>query len=186
MPNGETWEFDSAAPEQSHKQLREQLGPIIGKSLAVLRVDGTGKVMEVRSTYHSNAGRYESDLPFTITLTGADLQTGQTWTRPYRITLDPPLGAGEKFQAEQTYQVRGADGTQALIAFASTIKDPPKDPKGRLALLQMQPQGEVTFDSRLGMIIHARVQTGGVVEGHHGEGSRYEFSSEYREQLIAY
>lgn len=186
LPSGETWEFDSTNPEQSHKQLREQLSPFVGKALALLRVDAQGKVLEVKSTMQGSARRYESELPFVVTLPGTDLQTTQTWSRPYRIILDPPLGTGERFNAEQTFQSRGVNNGLVAISFATTIKEQPKEALERLPLLQMQPQGEAVFDPRLGLMTSARFVSTGAVEGHHGEGSRYEFSSEYKEQLVSY
>jgi hypothetical protein len=186
LPSGETWEFDSTAPDQSHKQLREQLSPFVGKALALLRVDAMGKVLEVKSTLQGSARRYESELPFVVTLPGVDFQTAQSWTRPYRIVLDPPLGTGERFAAEQVFQLRGTNNGFVSITFSTTIKEQPKEPMERLPLLQMQPQGEALFDPKLGLVVSSRFTSGGVVEGHQGEGSRYEFSSEYKEQLVSY
>jgi hypothetical protein len=186
LPSGETWEYDSASPETSHKQLREQLGQFVGKALAVLRIDPQGKVLEVKSTLQGSARRYESELPFVVTLPGTDLQMAQSWSRPFRVIMDPPLGEGERYNAEQSFQVRSMPGGLATISFTTAIKDLPRDPMARLPLLQFQPQGEAVFDPKLGLIVSARYASTGVVEGHQGEGSRYEFTSEYSEQLVAH
>jgi hypothetical protein len=185
LPTGDTLAFDSKNPEGSHPQLREQLRTLIGKPLVVLRVDGTGKVVEVKSAANGPTSRYESELPFVVTLPGKALQGGQVWKRAYRIVLDPPLGAGEKYAAEQTYQVKSMNAGQAVIAFATAVKEMPPNPADQLPLLQTQPRGEVTFDARRGVMTKAVVTSGGGVEGHLGEGSRYEFSSHYQEQLIS-
>src|SRR5262245_56033690 len=42
-PNGETLMFDSANPDKSTPELREQMGKFIGQTLAVLRVDSLGR-----------------------------------------------------------------------------------------------------------------------------------------------
>jgi hypothetical protein len=186
LPSGSVLDFDSSNPDGSHQQLREQISPLIGKPLVVLRVDSAGKVVEVKASQQGPASRFESELPFIISLPGKPLQQGQTWSRTYRVVLDPPLGTGEKYAAEQTYQVRGVTPGQVTIAFATTLKDLPPSPAERLPLLQFQPKGEAMFDAKLGLILRARVLSGGVIEGHQGEGSRYEFSSDYREQLLSH
>jgi hypothetical protein len=110
----------------------------------------------------------------------------QSWSRPFRVIMDPPLGEGERYNAEQSFQVRSMPGGLATISFTTAIKDLPRDPMARLPLLQFQPQGEAVFDPKLGLIVSARYASTGVVEGHQGEGSRYEFTSEYSEQLVAH
>src|SRR5262249_50783074 len=49
-PDGETLLYDSANPDKSTPQLREQLGRFVGVPLAVLRVDGYGRVAEVKES----------------------------------------------------------------------------------------------------------------------------------------
>lgn len=184
LPNGDVWQYDSSAPERGHKQLAQQFGPLVNKPLAVLRVDSTGKVLEVKSTVQGATSRFEAELPFIVTLPGAAMHGGQTWSRGYHIVLDPPIGTGEKFAAEQHYQVKSFINGEAKIEFSTTIKELPKIASDRLPLLQLQPRGTVTFDARRGLMTNAHVASSGVVEGHQGEGSRYEFKSEYREQLV--
>jgi hypothetical protein len=186
LPNGEVWEYDSTQPDAGHRALREQLSPMIGKTLAVLRVDATGQVVEVKSTVLGSPGRYEAELPFTVTLPGTALQTNLSWTRRYRVVLDAPLGRGEKYNAEQLYQVRTVQDNLVTIAFGTGMRDQPKNLMERLPLLQHQPHGEAVFDSRLGLITSSRFTSGGVVEGHQGNGSRYEFQTEIKELLIAH
>ncbi len=183
LPSGETWTFDSDKPDAGTKQLKEQLGQHVGKVLAVLRVDAYGKVVEVKSSV-GPASRFDCELPFVVTLPASGWRNGQTWTRGYRLVMDPPLGAGEQYTAEQAYQLQnGTDG--AAITFVTTIKDLPQGAADQLPLMQMRPRGRVTFDAKLGLMTSAYVTSGGTVEGHQGEGSKYEFSSEYKEQLVS-
>jgi hypothetical protein len=184
VPGGEVLGFDSDRPEQAHPQLRAQLAPLLNKPLVTLRVDPYGRVAEVKSAQQEQVNRYQSELPFTVILPGVALEAGQQWKRDYRIVLDPPLGTGEVYSAEQVYAVRSAGNGRATIAFGTTIKDLPPDPSDRIPLLQFQPRGEVVFDAQTGCIVSARVVSSGVVEGHGGEGSRYEFRTEYTEELV--
>src|SRR5438128_11564100 len=94
--NGETLLFDSQDQAKSNPALYEQMSKFIGKTLAVLRIDPFGRVIEVKQGV---ASRYEAEPPFVIVFPAAKAQVGQAWRRPYTITLDPPLGTGEKYQA---------------------------------------------------------------------------------------
>jgi hypothetical protein len=185
LPSKEVIEFDSEKPEQANQALRERMAMYVGKPLAVIRLDPTGRVLEVKSS-QGPASRFEHELPFAITLSGKPLEVGQKWTREYQITLDPPLGTGEKYAAQQPYEVKSVGKGQAKITFETTLKNPPANASDRVPLLQLQPKGEVTFWSGYGLMWNAVITSGGVVEGHMGEGSKYEFTSEYREQLVKY
>src|SRR5207247_10212701 len=71
--------FDSANPEKSDPHMREELARFVGQPLAVLRVDGQGRVVQVLESKHGPASRFESELPFVIVLPGETRQPGQSW-----------------------------------------------------------------------------------------------------------
>jgi hypothetical protein len=141
--------------------------------------------VEVKSS-QGPASRFEHELPFAIVVPGQPLEVGQKWSREYQISLDPPLGTGEKYAALQNYEVKSIGKGQAKIAFETTLKNPPSNAGDKVPLLQLQPRGEVTFWSAHGLMWNAVITSGGVIDGHAGEGSKYEFTSEYREQLVKY
>ncbi|MCS6977794.1 MAG: hypothetical protein NZM31_12420 [Gemmatales bacterium] len=184
LPSGEVWEYDSAAPEASAAALREKLAPFVGKPLAVFRIDPWGRVVESRTLSPVFADRFVNELPFTICLASRDLQPGQTWSRSFRRPVTSPTGSKSEAELEQQFQVRSIHNGQVVIAFATQIQNQPGELLARLPLLQCQPTGEAIFDMQLGQVVSARYVSGGVIEGHQGEGSRYEFSSECRETLI--
>src|SRR5437868_60517 len=65
---GDVLIFDSERPEQSDPQLREQLTKFVATPLGVVRVDGRGQLLEVRESKNGPASRFESQLPFLVTL----------------------------------------------------------------------------------------------------------------------
>lgn len=186
LPTGEVWEFDSTSPDLSHPLLRDRLGDYVGKRLAVLRVDPWGRIVEVRSSALVPADHYQVELPFVACLPGRELAVGQTWVRTFRIPVESSNKARNEVEAEQQFQVRGIHNNQIAIAFTTQFRDQPREALARLPLLQYQPQGEAVFDPQLGLVVSARYVSSGIVEGHQGDGSRYEFSSEIRETLIAH
>ncbi len=180
-PSGETVLFDSANPEKSTPELREQMSKFIGRTLAVLRVDGQGKVVEVKQ---GQASRYDSEPPFTLRLPEQAVNLGQAWERKYEITLDPPLGTGEKYQASQRYRLTKADNGLAAIQLTTTLKTQPDGPADRIPLLQKQPEGEILFNSAAGRVESVNLRIEKSLEGHQGQGSSYRFSSTYKEQYV--
>jgi hypothetical protein len=176
--------FDSANPEKSDPHMREQLARFLGQPLAVLRVDGQGRVVQVVESKHGPASRFESELPFVIVLPGETREPGQSWERGYRITLEPPQGAGEKVEAAQTYTCKAvAEGTVA-IALMTLVKTMPESLLDRVPLLQMQPEGEVLFDTKEGRLSRAHLHIEKELKGHQGEGSSYRFRSTYTEEFV--
>lgn len=179
-PNGETIVFDSEKPDQSTPWLHEQMAKYVGKTLAVLRVDGYGRVVEVKQ---GEAARYEAEPPFALVLPEGTPEAGQGWVQPFTVVLAPPQGTGEKYEVRQKYQcVKVADG-QATVDVKAEYQTPPQSVQERLPLLQKEVEGQAVFDVRAGRLVSARLNIDRTVEGHQGPGSSYRFQSRYVEEL---
>jgi hypothetical protein len=184
LANGEVLLFDSADPEKSNAQLREQLSGFVNTPLAVLRIDARGQVLEVKESRFGPASRFESEPPFLFTLPEAEPQPGQAWERTYQITLEPPMGTGEKYAAVQRCACKEAAGATATVTLATALKTLPESVADRVPLLQMQPEGEIVFDVQAGCVRSASLRIDKELTGHQGEGSRYHFQSVYTEELV--
>jgi hypothetical protein len=179
-PNGEVLLFDSSDKDKSTPALREQLEKLIGQPLAVLRVDGFGQVVEVKQ---GQANRYDSELPFTLVLPAQTPAAQQSWSREYNITLDPPLGTGEKQPAKQRYTCVSIGDGLAKVAMQTMLVKQPDTKQEMLPLLQKLPQGEVVFDVQHGRMQSVHLVIDQQIQGHQGEGSSYQFRSTYTEQV---
>jgi hypothetical protein len=184
MPTGATAFFDSAQPEKSDPELREQLSKYVGTPLATLRIDSRGKVIEVKESKHAPPSRYENELPFALVLPAEGLRQGQAWDRPYTLTLDPPLGTGEKYAAEQKYLCKEMAGPIVTIVFKTLLKGTPQDKGDQAKLLQFLPDGEAVFDLRLGCLRRSRLVVNQEMKGHQGEDSSYQIQSSYLEEYV--
>src|SRR5262245_12152191 len=76
-PSGDVLTYDSANPDKSDAHLKKALEGYLNVTLATLRVDATGKVVEVKES-KSPASTYENELPFLALLPAAPLQAGAT------------------------------------------------------------------------------------------------------------
>jgi hypothetical protein len=181
-PDGETLLYDSRDPDKSTPELREQMAKFVGPTLAVLRVDPAGKVIEVKQ---GSAERYDAEPPFAVVFPRADAEpaVGQQWARPYTVVLAPPQGTGEKVGATQTYHCVKLDGGRATIDVKTAFKNPPEAAQDRLPLLQKDVAGQVVFDVAAGQLVAARFAIDRTVENHQGPGSSYRFRSRYVEEL---
>jgi hypothetical protein len=184
MPNRDTLLFDSRNPEKNDPHLREELARFVGPALAVLRVDRQGRVVEVKESKHGPASRFESELPFVMVLPSEGLKPGQNWERAYRITLEPPQGTGEKYEALQNYSCKTMANGMAVIGITTHLKTMPESLLDRVPLLQLQPEGEMVFDVQAGRLRQARLRIEKELKGHQGEGSSYRFQSSYLEELV--
>lgn len=184
-PDGKTLLFDSAEPDKSDPDLKEQLSKYVGTVLAVLRVDGFGRVVEVKESKHGPASKFESDLPFKLVVPAAEVKEGMTWERKYKITLEPPQGTGEKYDAKQTYTCKAVKDGAAAVTFTTAIINPPESVADQRPLLPMQTEGEVVFDVKAGVMKSARVMIDKELKGHQGEGSSYRLQSRYTEEYVS-
>ncbi|HMC63341.1 MAG TPA: hypothetical protein VKI65_00225 [Gemmataceae bacterium] len=184
-PKGETLLFDSANREKSDPQMWEQLSKYVGQPLAVLRVDGRGQVVEVKESKHGPASRFEAEPPFIITLPDEAPKQGEVWERGYRITVEPPDGTGEKYDAVQQYACKSITPDSATLGLKTQLKTQPQALADRIPLFRMLPEGEVIFDTRYGYLRSARTVIEKELTGHQGEGSSYRFKSTYTEEYVS-
>ncbi len=179
-PDGEKLVFDSGAIDKSSPELREQMSKFIGQTLAVVRVDRFGKVVEVQQ---GGANRYDSELPFALRLPGQVVKAGQVWTRRYEVSLDPPHGTGEKFDASQRYELVKVDGGLATLRMTTHIKMP--DSKiDQIPLLQKQPEGEIVFHVQAGRLESVAFRIDRELQGFEGQASSYRLVSVYQERFV--
>ena len=172
-PGGETLVFDSANPDKSTPALKEVMKKFLNTPLAVVRVDAAGKVVEVKSST-THASSYENELPFIVQFPAAGLEAGKGWERAFKITLAPPLGTGEKYDAVQTFACKSIKDGQATIGLATALKTAPKAAADAIPLWQMMPEGELVFDLKAGRLHSAKL---GISKELKGEGSACKFTS---------
>jgi hypothetical protein len=183
-PDGKALLFDSADPDHSDPALKEELSRYVGTVLAVLRVDIYGRVVEVKESKHGPASKFESDLPFKLAVPGAEVREGAAWERKYKITLEPPQGTGEKYDAKQTYTCKAIKDGSATVAFTTTVLNPPESVADQRPLLPMQTEGEAVFDIGAGIMKSAKVRIDKELKNHQGEGSSYRLESRYSEEYV--
>jgi hypothetical protein len=184
-PGGDPILFDSANPDKSTPQMKEQMAKYVNAPLALLRVDGSGRVVEVKESKFGPPSRFENELPFVGVLPAeGPTKAGQTWERAYKITLEPPQGAGEKYDAVQKFTAKSPADGLAAVAFATTLKSPPEAAADQVPLLQMQPEGEVVYDLKAGRMRSATWAVDKEVKGHQGDDSSYHVTCKYTEQYV--
>jgi hypothetical protein len=184
-PDGKTVVFDSADLDRSDPAMKEQLSKYVGGVLAVLRIDGFGRVVEVKESKHGPASKFESDLPFKMVLPAADVKEGASWEHKYKTTLEPPQGTGEKYDATKTYTCDSIKDGAAVVMFKTAITNLPESAADQRPLLPAQTEGSVVFDVRTGLMKSARVSINKELKGSQGEGSSYRLQSNYTEELVS-
>ncbi len=172
---GKTLLFDSANPDKSTPELKEQMTRYVGPVLAVLRVDSYGRVVEVKERKFGSADRFEIELPFVGVVPAGALKAGQQWERTFKVTLDPPQGTGEKYDAVQRYTCKAADANAATIAVATEMKTQPDAAANRVSLVQNLAEGDLVFDYQAGRLKNATLKVDKEVKEPQGEGSNYHF-----------
>jgi hypothetical protein len=179
-PNGESELFDSTRPED----LKDgEMGKLIGTVLAVVKLDATGKLLEVKEAKFGTKSRFMADLPFKLVLPDQELKVGLNWERPFTLQLDPPQGTGETHAAIHRYQVQGVADGRATINIATLIKEVPTDTDEYIPLLPMLIEGDVYLDVTNGRYLGSRLNIKKELKNHAGEGTGYHFSSSYVEEL---
>lgn len=180
QPTGETDIFDSTKPDDLNKN---EMSKLIGQTLAVVRLDPTGKLVEVKESKFGSKSRFETDLPFKIVLPESGPKEGQTWDRTFTIKLDPPQGTGETYEATQRCAAKAPVNGFTTVAVSTTIKDMPTQASDQIPLLPMLMEGDIYFHAQSGRYQAARLKIKKELLNHQGEGTKYIFESTYSEDL---
>jgi len=183
-PSGEVLRFDSSDPEKSTAQLREQVGRYVGVPLAVLRLDARGNLLEVKTCKFGTPSRFESELPLVGVLPPEAPHPGLTWDRQYKITLDPPHGTGEKYDARQHYTCKEVSERFLTMTLATELKSVPAALADQVPLLQKQPEGEWVFDVQNHRLHKASLRIEKELKNHQGEGSSYRIQNRVTEEFV--
>jgi hypothetical protein len=181
-PDAKTLLFDSADADHNDPSLKAELSKYVGPVLAVLRLDGAGRVVEVKESKHGPASKFESDLPFKLVLPAAEVKEGAAWERSYKVTVEPPQGTGEKYDARQSCTCKSIKDGAAVIAFTTALVKPPENVADQRPLLPAQAEGEVVFDINAGLMKSAKVRIDKELKNYQGEGSSYRLQSTYTEE----
>src|SRR5207253_932922 len=121
--NGETLLFDSQNLDKSTPELREVMSKFIGQTAAVVKLDGFGRVLDVKQ---GNPASFEAEPPFVLVFPEAKAAVGQAWKRAFNVVLDPPYGTGEKVPAEQRYECNKIDAGKATLALKTLFPKLPE------------------------------------------------------------
>jgi hypothetical protein len=180
LPNGMTDTFDSSNPEDAKSN---QLAHLIGPVVAIVCVDGFGRVVEVKDTKFARSARFAAIPPFQFVLSESAPKLGSIWDRPFTIKLDPPHGTGEKYEAVQKYVVKAPVNGLTTIGVTTTIKDLPAQTADQIPLMDMLWEGDVYFHEASGRYYAARLTMKKELLNHAGEGTKYSYESAYQEDL---
>jgi hypothetical protein len=181
---GDPLVFDSADPVKGDAGLKAQMSKYVGQTIAILRMDDKGKVVEVKDSKFGPPSRFDSELPFQLVLPNELVREGVAWNRAFQMKLDPPHGAGEVYECVQAFRCKQATPTSVLVTCQTTIPKLPENPQDQIPLLQAQSEGEVVFDVENGRLDAAVIQVNKELKDHQGKDTSYRFQSVYREQYL--
>ena len=172
--------FDSENLEKSTPELKG-MAKFLGTTIATIRIDRQGRVVEVKA---GPKGKYDAEPPFVMVLPEAQAAAGQSWSRAFTISLDPPLGAGEKHEAEQTAACSKIESGKATLTVSTKLKAIPESPQEQVPLIQKLLVGQVVFDLTAGRLESVQLSVDRTVENHQGKGSSYRFRTTYAEAYV--
>ncbi|MBX9628685.1 MAG: hypothetical protein K2X82_33115 [Gemmataceae bacterium] len=178
-PAGEPVSKDSANPADA-----AEMADYLNKPVVVVRVDSQGRLVEVKEAKGSSAARLHAELPFRLTLPDAGPTAGQTWDRPFAVTLDPPHGTGESYDFVQAYTAQGVKDGLAVVGVKTALKAPPKAAGEQVPLVPMLWAGEVYFDPAAGAYHAARLAAKAELANHQGAGTKFVYQSTYAEDAV--
>ena len=179
QPDGTTIARDSTNPEHA-----KDMAEFLNRPILTVRVDGQGRLVEVKEAKPGSASRLHAELPFRLTLPDAGPTPGQAWDRPFAVKLDPPHGTGESYDFLQKYTCKQVKDGLAVVGVETTLKAPPKTTAEQVPLVPMLWTGEVYFNAVAGKYHAARLTTKTELPNHLGDGTKFVYQSTYAEDAV--
>ena len=181
---------------QSHRQgaeppaVKDSADPAAAKEMAgylntpvvTVRIDARGQLVAVTASKQGNPARLQAELPFRLVLPEGVPADGQTWTRPFAVKLDPPHGTGESYAYTQTYRYKPSKSGSWHVS--TRLDAPPKAAGERVPLVPLLWEGTIRFDEAAGIFTGADLVTHTELPNHLGDGSKFEYRSNYTEELV--
>jgi hypothetical protein len=177
--DGTSLERDSANPEHA-----KEMAGYLNVPVVVVRVDGQGRIVEVKEAKAGSAERLYAELPFRMTLPDASPAIGESWERGFTMKLDPPLGTGESYEFLQKFTPASNAGDLLSANVETTLKAPPKALAERVPLVPMLWTGNVYFNTRAGQYRAARLKVKAELPNYQGKGTKFEYESVYNEDVV--
>jgi hypothetical protein len=175
--NGETQNkvVDSANAEDAKAMA------FLNKVAVTATIDATGKVTEAKADNPLAMERLQAEPPFRVLLPTEAVKVGTTWDRAFQIKLPPPAGTGEKFDLLQKCNFKGISQDFAVIGTTTELKTTPDDMAVMPALVASLWEGDVFVNAKTGAYHGAKLTAKKEIANHQGEGTQFNFQSEYTE-----
>jgi hypothetical protein len=171
--SGETTIIDSASPEGA-----QHVAQHLNKTILTATVDARGRVSEVKTDNAASAARLKAELPFRIEWPET---AAAKWSRDFAITLDPPAGTGEAFDAVQIHEATDMPGQYRIT---TSLKKPPTDAAELQPLLPFLWEGTITIDPQSRQYQGCKLAVQKTIEGHQGKGTKFKFESAWEETRV--
>jgi hypothetical protein len=165
---------------------REKM-PFLNKVAVTAKINSLGEVVEASSDFgKASVTRFKTELPFRLTLTNQPFSQALAWEREYQIILDPKYGGtGEQYPTLQKCTSKGMNGQYAIVSFETKLKNEPKSQAELRPLIPLLWKGNVFFDTKANRYHACQLTAAKELLNHEGDGTKFNYKSEYSESYQA-
>lgn len=179
QPDGMTTGVDSSKPADA-----KAMAAFLHQPIVTVRMDGQGRLVEVKEAKGGAAGRLHAELPFRLVLPDAAPGANAAWDRTFAVKLDPPHGTGESYDFVQKFTSKGEKDGLFTVGVETALKAPPKSVGEQVPLVPMLWTGDVYFNTAAGKYHAARLKAKSELVNHQGEGTKFVYESTYAEDAV--
>lgn len=178
---------DRARVEYSSKSDAEppieyaQVPDTIGKPLATVTIDSSGKVIEKKAIYKKqNMGLGEITIPLPI----GKVKIGAEWHAPSEIIATAKDGSQKRIKTRKRFELEGVKHSVATISASTQLLTPIHEPVIEAQIAQQVVNEKIKFDLDAGHIISREAEWDKQVVGFSGPNSMMHHQAKYIEKLV--
>lgn len=185
LPGSPPLRFDSEKPEQASPAFAKYR-EIVGRPLAILKIAPSGSVLDYKPLVTDEAAQAMTTRngQLAVPLPAEPVAIGASWRNNFDVSVRAPTGQAQKLVAQQIYTLTQVQNDLATIEYKTVILTPVGDPALEAQLLQFQPEGEVQFDVRRGIVVDQKLAVDKNVVGFAGATSAMRVRDSLTERLL--
>jgi hypothetical protein len=170
-----TRSMDSSKPDDAKDM------PFLNTTSLSVTLDKAGELVGAKGATKQMEAKLREQLPFRAVLPTKAVNVKDTWKREFTITTPTK----EAFDTVQEFSLKGRNADYLVMGMTTALKEKITDDSIIPMVAPLLWNGDVFFNGKTNQYHGAKLKAGQDIKNHRGEGTKFKYSSEFTEVMVA-
>jgi hypothetical protein len=170
-----TRSMDSSKPDDAKDM------PFLNTASLTVTLDKLGEFVSAKGATKELEAKLKEQLPFRAVLPAKAVNVKDTWKRDFTITTPTK----ETFDAVQDTTLKGRNGDYLVMGLTTSLKEKVTDDAILPMVAPLLWTGDVFFNGKTNQYHGSKLKATQDVKNHRGEGTKFTYTSEFTEVMVA-